>query len=108
MNIGFYKYDYLIKHKYELLQFKGIVQTPEAILKLKLYNIATEDFLFRLPDSTTLLVYDALTPITAHGRQDVYGNGTIRRVEYYGQLDLYKYKANWGQSSIPTINLWYN
>lgn len=105
MNIGFYKYDYLMKHKNELLSFKGTDQSPEAISKLKEEHIAKEDYLFSLTDSDTYLVIDATNPIQSFGRSDVYGNGTIRRIEYYSQLDLYKFKANWGQSSVPTINL---
>lgn len=30
-------------------------------------------------------------------QKDVYGLGTQRLVEYYGSIDLYKYKANWYQ-----------
>jgi hypothetical protein len=105
MNIGFYKYDYLMKHKDEIISFKGTGKSPQEIELTKKEHIAKEDYLFALTDSDTYLVIDATNPIQSFGRVDVYNSGTTRKVEYYSQLDLYKFKANWGQSSTPTINL---
>lgn len=34
-----------------------------------------------------------------HGMVDVYGTGLLRLKEYYPQVDLYKYKANFGQTN---------
>ena len=103
MNIGFYKYNYLIKHKDEILLFKGT--NPETVNELKQEHIYKEDFLFFLKDSPTYLVIGGENPIKGLGRSDVYDTGTVRRTEYYSQLDLYKFKANWGQDSVPRINL---
>jgi hypothetical protein len=103
MNIGFYKYDYLMKHKEEILLFKGT--NPETIDQLKQEHINKEDFLFFLEDSLTHILIGAENPVRGLGKSDVYGTGTTRRTEYYVQLDLYKFKANWGQSTEVKINL---
>ena len=105
MNIGFYKYSYLIKHKNLLLSFKGIDYSPNEILKLKQIHTAKEDYIFSLTDSPTDLFIGADNIIRGFGKSDVYNTGILRRIEYYSQLDLYKFKANWGQSSILKINL---
>lgn len=36
------------------------------------------------------------------GPSDIYATGTSRRTEYYKKLDLYKFKANWGQLDFPS------
>jgi len=33
------------------------------------------------------------------GTQDIYGTGKHRLIEYYGAVDLYKYKANYGNTT---------
>lgn len=35
------------------------------------------------------------------GPTDVYGTGTMRKTEYHGAIDWYRYKKNWGQMMPP-------
>jgi hypothetical protein len=57
-----------------------------------------EDYIFNNDNNNILLdnhdVYNNYT-----GPTDYYKTGTLRIVEYYSNLDLYKMKANWGQGT---------
>ena len=60
--------------------------------EIKAIGVYDEDIIFRtFQISTTITNND---PIIS-GPEDVYGTGTNRIIEYYEEIDLYKYKANW-------------
>jgi hypothetical protein len=35
---------------------------------------------------------------------DIYGTGTLRITEYYPEIDLYKFKSNWGQHGLNFVD----
>jgi hypothetical protein len=90
MNIGIYSQRIINQFKDFLLSKKN---TDESrVLEFKSVN-HQEDFIFyNDPNNTTLDNYwsrDHSEPV------DYYKTGTMRVVEYYPNIDLYKIKANW-------------
>jgi len=58
-----------------------------------------EDYIFNNDPSNILLDnYDG--PYCTGEQFDYYNTGTMRIVEYYANIDLYKIKANWRQKSL--------
>jgi hypothetical protein len=58
---------------------------------------ADEDYIFNNDPNNYLLDNHSGWHFT--GPTDYYKTGTMRIVEYYSNLDLYKIKANWGQGN---------
>jgi hypothetical protein len=56
-----------------------------------------EDYIFN--NDTNNKVLNNYNGLIYTGPTDYYNTGTLRRVEYYPNLDLYKMKANWGQGT---------
>lgn len=93
MNMGLYKYEYLIKNKDYILKAKMFGNTPEELQKNKKISVQNEDYvLYNLnpfPDvyaGPEWYIYD---------EKNWYGDGTPRRTEYYPCVDIYKNKSNW-------------
>jgi len=61
-----------------------------------------EDYIFK-NDKNTGIINNHYYRITT-GPIDYYKKGTMRIIEYYDNLDLYKIKANWGQGGINLNN----
>lgn len=90
MNMGMLTRDYIISKKDEILMFKNTDYNIDSIKKFKSFIISKEDIIFiKLKDSFNK------TKRIITGPVDYYGNGTLRIIEYYKDLDLYKIKANW-------------
>jgi len=100
MNIGLYKYDYLLKHANKILSFLNKDVSKQALNTLKAKIIEEEDCLFTLEDEQNYLCIDSHNSpqILNSSENSVFEISRI--TEYYPQLDLYKYKANHGQTNI--------
>jgi uncharacterized membrane protein len=89
MNIGIYSQK-IINAFQTFLSTKNI---DECKMSLKTYVVSHEDFIFK-NDATNIVLenYDGWNYTSP---TDYYNTGTMRIVEYYPNLDLFKIKANW-------------
>lgn len=94
MNIGIYSQKLINEFKDFLLTKKNTDEKRCMEFKSVNYN---EDYIFNNDKNNIVLNnYDGdiyRDPV------DYYKTGTMRRIEYYPNIDLYKIKANWGQVS---------
>ena len=95
MNLGIYSQKLINLNKDILTQRKCIKDTDLSEFKKK--AIVEEDLIFNKDPNTTTL--DNHCNRITTGPTDYYNTGTMRIVEYYSNLDLYKIKANWGQGT---------
>lgn len=94
MNIGIYSQKIINQFNDFLLSKKNT--NENECMKYKSINF-NEDYIFNNdPNNKLLDNYDAWNYT---GPSDYYNTGTMRIVEYYPNLDLYKIKANWGQGT---------
>ena len=93
MNIGIYSQNIINKFKYFLLTVKNTDDNKCMDFKLGKW----EDYIFNNDVNNTIL--DNYDGWNYTGPTDYYNTGTMRIVEYYPNLDLYKIKANWGQGT---------
>ena len=89
MNIGIYSQKIINAFK----SFLSIKNTDECKMSLKTYVVSHEDFIFK--NDPTNIVLDNYDGWSYTGPTDYYNTGTMRIVEYYQNLDLFKIKANW-------------
>ncbi len=98
MNIGSYKYSYLMKHKNKLMKIKNQDYSEKKLKKLKEWNIFCEDYiLYKLLDSETFKYNENISDYIIIDEPSWYGENK-RIIEFYPQLDLYKAKANYHRS----------
>ena len=103
MNIGIYKQAIINKFEKFLLSTKNTKENE--CIKYKYLAIRTEDYIFRNDENNILLEnYDGRKCAKYAGPTDYYNTGTMRIVEYYPNLDLYKIKANWGRGDLTLDN----
>jgi hypothetical protein len=94
MNIGIYSQNIINDFKDFLLSKKNTDENKCMQYKCINYN---EDYIFNNdPNNKILDNYDGWNYT---GPIDYYNTGTMRIVEYYPNLDLYKIKANYGRSN---------
>jgi hypothetical protein len=103
MNIGAYKYTYILENKDKLLALKNTDYSPEGIQAAKRAAIAAEDVLLQKQqhgqpyepryNPELYREFEATVP-------NPFGGNAIRRARYFGALDLYKYQANWGNPAL--------
>ena len=93
MNIGIYSQNIINKFKYFLLTVKNTDDNKCMDFKLGKW----EDYIFNNDVNNTIL--DNYDGWNYTGPTDYYNTGTMRIVEYYPNLDLYKIKAYWGQGT---------
>lgn len=94
MNIGIYSQRVINTFKDFLLSKKNTNENECMRFKSTNYN---EDYIFNNDKNNKILGnYDGWNYT---GPTDYYNTGTMRIVEYYPNLDLYKIKANWGQGT---------
>jgi hypothetical protein len=98
MNIGIYSQKIINKFKDFLLYKKNTDESRCMEFKCINYN---EDYIFENDDNNIIL--DNYNDHIYTGPTDYYKTGTMRIVEYFPNLDLYKMKANWGQG-VWTLN----
>lgn len=99
MNIGFYSQTIINNFKAFLLTKKNTDENKCMIFKSVDFN---EDYIFHNDRNNILL--DNYSNWIYSGPTDYYKTGTLRIVEYYPNVDLYKIKANWGLGREWTLN----
>ena len=87
-NLGLYSTTMLQRHHSYWLSLEGISKAD---------GLPHEGYAYRA-DLGTKAEYPNAQCLEL-GYRDIYGNGTIRRIEHYTGVDLFKYKANWGQTT---------
>jgi hypothetical protein len=87
MNMGSYRWDYLMGIKERLFRYKN---TSTDLQKFKTLLVMEEDALFHPKEHC----YDVFQRQTT-GPMDYYNNGTHRIIEYFPGIDVHKIKANW-------------
>lgn len=92
MNIGIYSQEIINNFKNFLSQKKNTHENK--CMEFKSVN-CNEDYIFNNDKNNILL--DNYDGWDYTGPTDYYNTGTMRIVEYYPNLDLYKIKANWGK-----------
>jgi hypothetical protein len=92
MNIGIYSQRIINEFNDFLLSKKN--RNENECMRYKSVDYA-EDHIFKHDANNTVL--DGYDGWNYTGPTDYYNTGTMRIVEYYPNLDLYKIKANWGQ-----------
>jgi hypothetical protein len=103
MNIGLYSYKYLLSVKDIILIAKNTDYSNEAIQKFKKFGVDHEDYiLFETPpEPATYGPKD--WHVTSY--ENWYGGDSVRRIEYYPNLDIYKSKSNWSRADEYNIKL---
>jgi hypothetical protein len=93
MNIGLYSYKYLLRIKDIILVAKNTDYSNEAVQKFKKFNVEQEDYILfeTLPEPATYGPKEWYIK----SYENWYGGDSIRRIEYYPNLDIYKSKSNW-------------
>ena len=106
MNIGTYLHQDLIKCKDILLDKKSSNNpSKDEIKKLKIMGIGSEDCIFKYLEKHKYIGTYCKKP-KIEKEKKIYSDNVLRRTEYYKELDLYKYKANWGQrNNNPILSL---
>jgi len=99
MSIGLYKYSYLINHAEKLIKIKNKDFSEESMIKWKYWGIDNEDYLLFQTDPKPLIYSSAEGEVVYINNDNWFNTGTVRKTEYFPSLDLYKNKANWGQTS---------
>lgn len=98
MSMGLYRYDYLLSLKEKLLAIKNTDFSEESMIKWKDWGVYNEDYImFKTPPTPSW--YPAKKTMITQGVENWFGTDTLRIVEYYPGLDVYKNKANWGQTN---------
>ena len=95
MNMGIYSTKIINEFKEFLLSNKNTDENK--CLECKVKCVISEDYIFKNDPNNKLL--DNYDGHNYTGPSDYYNTGTMRIVEYYPNLDLYKIKANWGQGT---------
>lgn len=98
MHMGIYNKDIIEKHKIEILKFRNTSNDGAVLNAIKDKLIHNESFV--LSDSG-FLTRERLPLET----KCVYSNNVPRLVEYFPELDLYKFKANWHAKHNYEMNL---
>jgi hypothetical protein len=91
MNMGIYSQEIINKFNDFLLSKKNTDELKCMDFKIN----SNEDHIFKNDPNNLLL--ENYNNWIYYGPVDYYKTGTMRIVEYYPNLDLYKIKANWGQ-----------
>lgn len=99
MSIGLYKYSYLLKNTDKLIKIKNRDFSEQSMIKWKYWGIDNEDYLLYQTDPKPLLYPSTGEDVVPINNENWFNTGTIRKTEYFPSLDLYKNKANWGQTS---------
>lgn len=98
MSIGLYKYSYLLTVKDKLSAIKNKDYSDKSMSKWKDWGVWNEDYILFRTDPAPL-IYPSKVPMEKKGINNWYDTDTTRIVEYYPGLDVYKNKANWGQTN---------
>lgn len=94
MNMGIYSQKLINEFKQFLLTKKNTNESECIKFKIIDFN---EDYIFN--NDKNNIVLDNFDSWIHSEPVDYYNTGTMRIIEYYPNLDLYKLKANWGQGT---------
>jgi len=94
MNIGVYSQRIINTFGDLLVSLKNF--SDDSLIALKKTQYAEDHIFNHDPNNKILDNYDGHN---FTGPTNYYNTGTMRIVEYYPSLDLYKIKANWGQAN---------
>lgn len=103
MNIGFYSMSLIKQHSDYLHSFKNVDYSESGLLKAKERGAIEEDYIFNHSENIGFIHYDL--QYLVKGEDNVMYKGRARRKEYYPQLDMTKYKANFVMNTPWVINL---
>lgn len=103
MSIGTYRFDYLMSIRDKMIAIKNKNYTEEGLLHWKNWGVPNEDYILWQTDPQPAIYPNSDWKVVDY--ENWYGTGTPRRTEYYTALDLYKNKANWGQTSLYTVKM---
>ncbi|PZP50726.1 MAG: hypothetical protein DI598_04950 [Pseudopedobacter saltans] len=92
MNIGFYSMPLIRQNSEYLHSFKNTDYTEKGLLNAKERGAIEEDYIFKNSQNIGYVHYDLQYRVKCEN--DVMYKGRLRRMEYYPQLDMTKYKAN--------------
>lgn len=92
MNIGVYKYDYILTSSHLFKNSKNKDYSEKGLKMAKDWSVGNEDILLKnnlpiYPREADIIVFEDYNSI--------YNSEIKRRLEYYPSLDLFKYKANY-------------
>jgi len=110
MSIGTYKYEYLLTNKDLITGIKNTDYDRISLVALKKWGVGNEDYILWKHEPHLTRTYNPHIygpdeyPQVLH-QSNIYGTETIRRAEYFPQLDLVKHKSNWGQSQDVGISI---
>jgi hypothetical protein len=102
MNIGIYSNEFLLKNKDFILKQKNEDYSCEKIQETKKNAIEMEDYLFQNSNNIKLINYHVRH--LSNSKIVNYKNSNRLR-EYYSQLGLIKYKANFERKEIYIVHL---
>jgi len=107
MSIGSYKYSYIKEEADYILAMKNTDISPVGVAKFKIVSFGLEDALLWKLDPHLTEVYNTHIPgvITTLEDDGAFGGAAKRIIEHLHSLDIYKYKANWGQGGYPVVVL---
>ncbi len=112
MNIGIYKYTFMLNKKDLFLQLRSKdYPSQEEIQYFKKLGVNAEDFIFKY-DYDEHSYKHSFTPqhisdriVDIEDKKIIYENSnTLRITEYFPVLDFYKYKANWELKKVYDLN----
>lgn len=102
MNIGIYNSNYIKENKDFILSIKNIDYCENSLQKFKALGVDNEDYLFKKTKNKKI-IHEKL--FILHKIKSVIYNNNKRILEYYPQLGLKKYKANFKKQEVYTIKL---
>ncbi len=102
MNIGSYSWDYLQNIKDELFQYRNTDFTENSIQYWKKIGVLNEDVFFK---NFKHLHHYCNTQRLVSDPVNLYNSNTLRIIEYFPNIDLYKAKANWNAKPIYELNV---
>jgi len=98
MFIGLYDLAVLNKFSKHILEYENYSNDFEVLNKIKSSLISKESFILKNYPHICRSRRDS-------DPSDVYRNGVMRKTEYFPEIDLYKFKANWFIKNKYEINL---
>ena len=98
MSMGAYKYEYLLSVKDKIMGIKNTDYSAASMSKWKDWGVWNEDYILYKTEPPPC-IYPSHIQSQGMGHHNWYNTGTDRIVEYYPGLDVYKNKANWGQTN---------
>jgi hypothetical protein len=97
MSIGTYKYEYLLSVSEKILSIKNTDYSHETLMNWKRWGAPNEDYILWKTEPAPQ-IYGGKSEWQIMDYDNWYGTGTLRRIEYFPALDIYKNKSNWGHT----------